>query len=202
MDEALCRWLCDVLGSSRREDAAPVSVRDGFVCPPTVRSEALVGASPRSLGPPPQSTFASEPAPCLSARRWPTWGFGPLRDLTAPRPLTTSTSQALATFRPRAFSAPRRFAPRCGSWVCSTPLPRPGLSSVQGLLPPCSLSPLIGKSCPLAVQRVRDHRPKPAATRACLDFEALLHTRSRCLRLGVTRLAARSPPRVLVPSGR
>lgn len=29
---------------------------------PTVRSEALVGASPRPQGPPPQSTFATEPA--------------------------------------------------------------------------------------------------------------------------------------------
>jgi hypothetical protein len=152
------------LGSSRPGADAPVSMRDDFVCPTDgpLRCAPKFHLVRRSSS----SEFLRIRA-CssdLSTLSWPTWGFVPLRDLTAPRPLTTSTSQALATFRPRAFAAPRRFAPRCGSWVCSTPLPRAGLSAVQGLLPSCSLSPLIGKNCPLVVQPSRAHRPKPAAT--------------------------------------
>jgi hypothetical protein len=40
-------------------------------------------------------------------------------------------SHASQPFRPRRFSRPRRLAPPSGSWVCFTPLPRPGFA-LQG----------------------------------------------------------------------
>jgi hypothetical protein len=105
---------------------------------PAFRFEALRSLISRA-GSPPQSTFAS-PACAFTFRsgaRLP--GFRPSSRLHRPASTCTSTSQALATFRPQAFSASRRFAPRCGLQACSIPLPRPGFTLVQGLLPSRSL---------------------------------------------------------------
>jgi hypothetical protein len=114
----------------------------------------------------------------------------------------TGASQASATFRPQAFSTSRRFAPRNVPPACSIRQPRPGFSLVQGLLPSCSLSSLIGKSCPLVVSRARPTgRNRLPAERA--PTPRPFSTRGRVVsRFGFTRPAARSPLRVSVPSGR
>lgn len=57
----------------------------------------------------------------------------PHRDLSAASPLT-GEDPASPTFRPRCFSHPRRFTPRCALWACFIPLPRPGFP-LQGLSP-------------------------------------------------------------------
>jgi hypothetical protein len=107
---------------------------------------------------------------------------------------TTAASQATATFHPQAFSASRRFAPRDVPPACFIRQPRPGFSTVQGLLPSRSLSSLVGKSCPHAVSRAHPHRPKSAARWTHLGSEALLRTRSRCLTVWCY------PPRGSLPS--
>jgi len=115
-------------------------------------------------GPPPQSTLASVPAPStFRSWSWPTWGFVPLRDFTAPRPLAASTSQALATFRPRTFSAPRRFSPRCGSQACSIPLPRAGFARSGASLPAQPFFPRREELPPCRSALVRSP-DEPAAT--------------------------------------
>jgi len=76
-----------------------------------------------------QSTAVPCP-PRASRRRAPSLGSAlPLRDISLRRrydgvPLPPP-------FRPRRFSRPRRFRPPPASWVCFTPLPRPGFA-LQG----------------------------------------------------------------------
>jgi hypothetical protein len=54
--------------------------------------------------------------------------------LSPSRPVHTEStgdepSTARLTFRPQRFSHSRRFTPRCTSWACFIPLPRPGFHS-------------------------------------------------------------------------
>jgi hypothetical protein len=102
---------------------------------------------------PPQSSFTSSPARSLSSPDDAYQGFGP--SLRHHRAASTRARDVhgLAMFRPQAFAASRRFAPQLGLRACSIPQPHPGFLHVQGLLSPCSLSSLIGKSCPHAVGR-------------------------------------------------
>jgi hypothetical protein len=52
-------------------------------------------------------------------------GSRPSHDITGARPLTRGFP-GLATFRPRAFAAPRRLSPLSGSGACFIPQPCPG----------------------------------------------------------------------------
>ena len=97
---------------------------------------------------PPQSSFASDSARRLSARA--TYqGSCPPRDITGARPLSPARLPTLATFRPQAFAASRRFSPRSGFEACFILEPRPGRASVQGLLPPRSRNGSSPPSAPL-----------------------------------------------------
>jgi len=71
----------------------------------------------------------SGPSYVLSCR-----GSCPLRDITG-SVHTRGGSHLSASFRPRAFSAPRRLAPLSASRASFIPLPRPGFLTVQGFLP-------------------------------------------------------------------
>ena len=77
-------------------------------------------------------------------------------------------SHAPQPFRPRRFSRPRRLAPPPGSWVCFTPLPRPGFA-LQGFSPRPQPRRLVGDAVPsrrLAPRRCRCcHRRHVAAPR-------------------------------------
>jgi hypothetical protein len=72
------------------------------------------------------------------------WGSCPLRDLTG-SVHTRGGSHLSASFRPRAFAAPRRLSPLSAPRASFIPLPRPGFLTVQGFLPlrsPHGSSPL------------------------------------------------------------
>jgi hypothetical protein len=116
--------------------------------------------------------------------------FGP--SFTSPRFMPSSRlhpraatirqrSQPLASFRPRAFSAPRRFSPRSGSQACFIPLPRPGSRSFRGFSRRAATlarreepAPL-----PLAHESLTCLRRLPQLMR--LDFEAFIRTGPRSL---------------------
>jgi hypothetical protein len=66
----------------------------------------------------------------LQRQRLP-WGCGPSSRHHRPASMLRA-SQLPPPFRPRRFTRPRRFAPPSGSWVCFTPLPRPGFA-LQGM---------------------------------------------------------------------
>lgn len=80
-------------------------------------------------------------------------------------------------------------------------------SSVQGLPSPHSQPDSSPDLYPLAVVRIPSimttlaHRPKPAATHAALDFEALLHVKIRSCRVGVN-LPEQSIPSSVFTSSR
>jgi len=183
------------MGSPRRW-ARPVSKQralDRIDRPPGVRRlvsllrycAALFRAPSRS---PPQVPFRA-PAHCQ--------GFGPLRDITSARPRSRGFHD-LASFRPQAFAASRRFSPRSGFEACFILEPRPGFVPVQGLLAPRSASALVGRRSPLAVGppdrspsfSARRPPPETSATRSCSAWSSV--------RTGsVMSLAdGRSPPRV------
>jgi hypothetical protein len=99
-----------------------------------------------------QSSFALTSARSLSGpSHCP--GFVPHRDITGEHPPNTARVPSLATFRPRAFSTPRRFSPLSGSEACSILEPRPGLMHVQGLLPPRSAPSSSEAAAPLPLPR-------------------------------------------------
>lgn len=96
-------------------------------------------------------------------------------------------SQGPAPFRPQAFAASRRFAPRSGSEACFILEPRSGKClpfrgfslragrrSRRASLPPCRWH--TGRSAEPC---------GPPATSGGLDFEAFLHAKARSRRLGV-----------------
>lgn len=128
---------------------------------------------------PPQSSFASPPTSWLSPTHEPT----EVSALIAASPGASTCrerSPSPATFRPQAFSASRRFAPRFGFAGLFHPTshvqgssPSRGFSlriAVLGLpspLPPCRWPP------PAAVPQPLPDETLPR--RAGLDFEALLH---------------------------
>jgi len=110
-------------------------------------------------------------------------------------------SQASATFRPQAFSASRRFAPRLDSAGLFHPtatsrvdLPSRGFSpravppSLRRALPPCRSTP--GHS------PTRSRLPHPSASTSRLSSTRGRVRRSR----GLAATPPRSPPRVFVPS--
>jgi len=77
---------------------------------------------------------------------------------------------SLASFRPQAFSASRRFAPLPGSGACFIPEPRPGRAPVQGLLSPRSAPASSAGAAPLPLTRPvlggsRDPSSTPIAPR-------------------------------------
>jgi len=105
--------------------------RDPRFAPDAVpRSLALAGASPRELRSSSESSAAHPPSLSPS--------IGAFLEVAVPssrhdRPASVPrVSQPPRPFRPRRFARPRRLAPPIGSWVCFTPLPRPGFA-LQGM---------------------------------------------------------------------
>lgn len=105
----------------------------------------------------------------------------------------------LAMFRPQAFSASRRFAPRFGLRACFIPHATSRVVAVQGLLSPRSRTLSSSAVAPLPFSS-RALTGEPAAILERLDSEAFLHARQRSLRFGVSLPASRSPPRFSVSS--
>ena len=114
--------------------------------------------------------------------------------------------QAFATFRPQAFTASRRFPPPSGFTGLFHPAATSRVVAVQGLLSPRSKAassaahapvPLSSRALTGPCPAVRFRVPPAAGchTRGCLDFEAFLRARQRCVRFGVSLPAARSPLR-------
>lgn len=125
-----------------------------------------------------QSSFFTAPAHSLSGSGIAYLGFRSSSRHDRKASTRCKGFQSLATFRPQAFTASRRFTPLPGSRACSIPQPRPGFSR-PGASPP--------------VRRVAPHRTDPTpmslANRALtfrgrlphserLDFEALTTRRS------------------------
>jgi len=87
--------------------------------------------------------------PVVSPRRAPSLGFRARFAVSASESTCTAGVPGQPTFRPRRFARPRRFPPRITSWVCFTPLPRPGFS-LQGFPPaiqPGRLSTIVPPRC-------------------------------------------------------
>jgi hypothetical protein len=99
----------------------------------------------------------------------------------------------------RAFTALRRVAPPSGFASLFRPAATSRVVAVQGLLSPCSRSSSSEVRSPLSFSS-RSLTGCPAASRGRLDFEALIHTRPRSLRFGVSLPASRSPLRFSVSS--
>jgi hypothetical protein len=75
------------------------------------------------------------------------------------------------------------------------------VAPVQGLLPSCSRFLSSRNAGPLAVRRTTAHQPRSAATIVHLDFEASIHTKIRCHRLGLTAQQPVPLVRFLSPPG-
>lgn len=137
---------------------------------------------------------ASHPPGASRRRALPALGFRPSSRPHRDASTFREASHFLATIRPRAFSAPRRFSPRLGLRASFIPLPRPGFPAVQGFLPPCSLFRLVAGSFPLAVVALSltasgCHVRAPRLRGFSLQVDALR-------RFGLTLSGARSPLRV------
>jgi hypothetical protein len=112
-----------------------------------------------------QSSFASTPRSSPFGASFTCLGSRPSsRHHPHAATFIATTPIAVASFRPQAFSASRRFAPRSGLQAYFIPLPRPG-SSRSGASLPAQPPFLIGRSSPLAVVPTRAHRLSPAAAR-------------------------------------
>jgi hypothetical protein len=124
------------------------------------RLPCLEQPSPENLRPqfhpsltlsPLQSTFVLPPARHLSTLR----PYLPrVSSLLATSPATSTHHEAfhsLATFRPQAFSASRRFTPSSGFVGLFHPAATYRVFPVQGILSPCSHFPSSGEFCPLVV---------------------------------------------------
>jgi len=104
-----------------------------------------------------------------------------------------------ASFRPRRFSRPRRFAPPPTLRACFIPQPRPGFalqgfpltSSRSGSSPDLALWSFLLIRCP-PVLSIGLHEPAPAS-------RALLHLRVRCAPRWFRPRPARSPPELVLP---
>lgn len=128
----------------------------------------------------------------------------PAQDLSPSRGMTESSphsrASTLASFRPQAFTASRRFAPR---------------PSVTGLFHPATTSRILPfrefslrvavlsleRRCPRVVVYKPASRPKTVPPASLLDFEALLHTKTRSSGLGISRPIRRFPRRFRPPPG-
>jgi len=142
-----------------------------------------------------QSFFARPPCRALSGRRL-LPGFLPSSRHRRWRPRTAEHSRS-ASFRPRAFAAPRRFAPPPVPRACFIPLPRPGFS-VQGFAPAPQPRRLIaGRGLRAVVTPALTGCP--AATLAPLGFEALIRVAIRIAGSGVGLARDRSPLRFRSP---
>jgi hypothetical protein len=170
------------LGSPRRLGLRAVSIPESATCFDPSSLVALRHRDHPAGFTPPQSSFASSPRSVhLSVRASPRLGSCPLRDFTRAQLPIRKRSQPLASFRPRAFSAPRRFPPRSGSQACFIPLPRPGSRSFRGFSRRAATlarreepAPL-----PLAHEPLTCLRRLPQSMR--LDFEAFIRTGPRSL---------------------
>jgi hypothetical protein len=106
-----------------------------------------------------------------------------------------------ATVRPQAFSASRRFHPRYSSWAYFIPQPRSGFRPAQGLLPPHSHPTSSAGACPLVVEVLLAHQPKPDATNKTSQLRGFHPYEDAFLQFGVTRPGGRSPLQVHAPPG-
>jgi len=108
--------------------------------------------------------------------------------------LLSAENPSSATFRPQAFSASRRFAPRPDAAGLFHPTTTSRVHAMQGLLPPCSSDAVTRDTSPLAVGVAFTHcrRQWPCPLR--LDFEASIHTEMR------SQTVRFHPPRWPLPS--
>jgi len=116
-----------------------------------------------------------QPPPAVFRPRRPTRVSCPHRDITSARPLhqrcrrwecvhSARDLPGPATFRPRAFSAPRRFAPRSGFAGLLHPATTSRACSCSGAWPPPAAESSSSEDpCPHAVARTTPDRPKPIA---------------------------------------
>ena len=117
------------------------------------------------------------PPPARSRQQLP-WGLSPLRDISQRRPHPRGIP-ALASFRPRRFSRPRRFAPPPALRVYFAPQPRPGFA-LQGFVPPALPHGLVARRFPRAVgsSRLRPRLPvtapanRPSTSGLCSALES------------------------------
>jgi len=108
---------------------------------------------------------------------------------------------SLTTFRPQAFAASRRLAPRTCLRACFIPQPRPGFDLFRGFSPARSHPSSSEGACPLAVVSSSLHAPAStfAETNALprampLGFEAFICARPRSASPVIHLARARSPP--------
>jgi hypothetical protein len=113
-----------------------------------------------------------------------------------------SAPTPVASRRPRAFAAPRRFFPRSSSQACFIPQPRSGIRSFRGLLSPRSHPSSSEGACPLAVgtpslsARSSLRRSVRAPRVVPLDFEASIRAGPRSESPVIHLAPGRSPLRV------
>lgn len=145
------------------------------------------------VGSPLQSSFISTPAQVFRRGRS-CRGFAPHRGKTGDVN-SYENCDVLATFRPQAFAASRRFAPSSSS----TGLFHPAATSRVKFRSGASLfaKPRLSrrKAVPPCRCRRCAHGPKTAATLGRLDFEALIHAKKRFSGLVFSRPLGRSPLR-------
>jgi hypothetical protein len=181
------------------------SVTDPTDRPPALASR-VHSLVPSVLFGVPSPVLPAWPCPTRHSRIESTQAATPAKDFVPHRDITGGVHDSMSghghagfpgptSFRPRAFSAPRRLSPPPASRACFIPQPRPGFVSVQGFLPTRSGQRLVTAACLRAV-RLRALTGKPAAMRASVDFEALLHESMRS-----TNSAVKPPPRPLPSSG-
>jgi hypothetical protein len=103
------------------------------------------------------------------------------------------------TFRPQAFAASRRFAPRTRLRACFIPLPRPGFSLFRGFSPRAATLPRRKKHAPLPLFHRRFTRLLPLSQKPprshvrCSSASRLLSTQGRVPRLRLFTSAAPAP---------
>jgi hypothetical protein len=145
----------------------------------------------------PAECYRSVPAPLLQRVKTPSWGFPP-SSRHQPTASTSAGIPAPATFRPRRFTRPRRFAPPPALRACFIPQPRPGFRS-SGVSPSVKPYRLVDGQYPRVVGHVPLSPGCPAdATERTSPSGLALHRdplrRRRCLAADF----ARSPPELLL----
>jgi len=126
--------------------------------------------------------------------------FVPHRGITGSRPLSAEVPPS-APFRPQAFSASRRFAPRPGAAGLFHPATTSRVDAVQGLLPPCSSAAVSRGACPRRWQRA--HSPPEDSGHAHVTSTSRPSSTRRSVhaRFGFTHSTGRSPHRRPPPPG-
>jgi len=145
--------------------------------------------------PPPPQRLRHHPARNLSTSSHTRQGFFPHRGITK-RIHFSRGFPFPASFRPQAFSASRRFAPRLAPRAYSIPQPRLGFP-VWGFSPRTAVLSRQENPAPLPLRRNRYRLP--SATISPLDFEALLRAEMRSSGSGVSRTFGRSPLQFPLP---